>query len=124
MLDRLDYMRKGGRCSAVTALGANLLKLKPCIEVKDGRMSVGKKYRGTFEKCIRQYAEERLRGREDLQKDMVFITHTPTAENVVQAVREAVASSADFAETFETSAGCTISCHCGPSTLGVLFIRK
>ena len=124
LLDRLDYMRKGGRCSAVTALGANLLKLKPCIEVKDGRMSVGKKYRGTFEKCIRQYAEERLKGREDLQKDMVFITHTPTAENVVRAVKEAVAVSADFAETFETSAGCTISCHCGPSTLGVLFIRK
>ena len=124
LLDRLDYMRKGGRCSAVAALGANLLSLKPCIEVKDGKMAVGKKYRGSFEKCIRQYARERLAGRTDLQKDMVFITHTPTAENVLTAVREAVASSADFTETFETEAGCTISCHCGPSTLGILFIRK
>lgn len=62
LIERLDYMRKGGRCSAVAALGANLLHLKPCIEVRNGKMAVCKKYRGSFEKCIRQYVKERLDG--------------------------------------------------------------
>ena len=63
VLDRLDYMKKGGRCSAVTALGANLLKLHPCVEVIDGRMAVVKKYRGSIEKVVADYVRERLSGR-------------------------------------------------------------
>lgn len=124
VLDQLEYMRRGGRCSAVAALGANLLKLKPCIEVKDGKMGVCKKYRGSFEKCIRLYAEERLKGRADLCTDTIFVTHTPTAQSVIREVKKAVADCASFDETLETQAGCTIFCHCGPSTLGILFVRK
>ena len=75
LIERLDYMRKGGRCSAVAALGANLLHLKPCIEVRNGKMAVCKKYRGSFEKCIRQYVKERLDGREDIAPELAFITH-------------------------------------------------
>ncbi len=124
VLDRLDYMVKGGRCSAVAALGANLLKLKPYIEVADGKMRVGKKYRGNFEKCILEYVRDKLQGRDDLVLDRIFITHTPVQEGLVEKVRAAVENYAGFKEIIETEAGCTISCHCGPGTLGILFIRS
>lgn len=124
LIDRLDYMRKGGRCSTVAALGANLLKLKPCIEVREGKMSVCKKYRGSFEKCIRQYVKERLDGREDIATELVFITHAAADTNVVAAAKEETAQYGSFEEVEETRAGCTVSCHCGPDTLGILFVRK
>ena len=124
LIDRLDYMRKGGRCSTVAALGANLLKLKPCIEVCEGKMSVCKKYRGSFEKCIRQYVKERLDGREDIATELVFITHAAADTNVVAAAKEETAQYGSFEEVEETQAGCTVSCHCGPNTLGILFVRK
>jgi DegV family protein with EDD domain len=124
LLDRLDYMRKGGRCSAVVALGANLLHLKPCIEVVNGKMQVGKKYRGSFETCILNYVQDRLEGRKDVEYERIFITHTPVADGLVEAVREAISTYAPFTEIIETEAGCTVSCHCGPGTLGILFLRK
>lgn len=124
LIERLDYMRKGGRCSAVAALGANLLHLKPCIEVCEGKMGVCKKYRGSFEKCIRQYVKERLDGREDITEDLAFITHPACEQSVVDAAMEEAAAYGAFDEVVETHAGCTVSCHCGPSTLGILFVRK
>ena len=124
LIDRLDYMQKGGRCSTVAALGANLLKLKPCIEVREGKMSVCKKYRGSFEKCIRQYVKERLDGREDIATELVFITHAAADTNVVAAAKEETVQYGSFEEVEETQAGCTVSCHCGPNTLGILFVRK
>ncbi len=125
LLDRLDYMVKGGRCSAVAALGANLLKLKPCIEVAGGRMRVCKKYRGSYEHCIASYVQERIgQARTDLVRQRLFITHTPVTDSILQTVRETVDACPAFAEVCETQAGCTVSCHCGPGTLGVLFIRE
>ena len=124
VLDRLDYMVKGGRCSAVAALGASLLQLKPCIEVVDGKMGVCKKYRGSYEKALGNYVKDRLKDREDIDTERIFITHTETPQSVVDSVKEAVKEYKDFEITEETVAGCTVSCHCGPNTLGVLFIRK
>ena len=124
LLDRLDYMVKGGRCSSAAALGANLLNLKPCIEVKNGKMSVVKKYRGNYAKCLASYVKDRLFGREDLDQNTLFVTRTPVSDDCLQAVSEAVDAYADFEEIYWTEAGCTISCHCGPGTLGLLFIRK
>lgn len=124
LIERLDYMRKGGRCSAVAALGANLLNLKPCIEVREGKMGVCKKYRGSFEKCIRQYVKDRLDGRADIAPDLAFITHPACQKNVVDAAMEEAARYGSFDEVVETHAGCTVSCHCGPDTLGILFVRK
>ena len=124
LLDQLQYMVKGGRCSATAALGANLLNLKPCIEVKDGKMGVVKKYRGNYAKCLANYAKDRLEGREDLVGDLLFITHTPVSDPCMEAVRSAVATYGKFDEVLESEAGCTVSCHCGPGTLGVLFVRK
>lgn len=124
LLDRLDYMVKGGRCSAAAALGANLLNLKPCIEVKDGKMGVVKKYRGNYAKSLAMYVKDRIANREDITHETLFVTHTPVTEDCKKAVAEAVARSDSFENTYWTTAGSTISCHCGPGTLGVLFVRK
>lgn len=108
----------------MAALGANLLNLKPCIEVRDGKMQVVKKYRGPYAKCLANYVKDRLDGRPELRRDRLFITYTPVEPDCLAAVREAVDRYGHFREVFETSAGCTVSCHCGPGTLGVLFIRQ
>ena len=125
VINTLKYLHKGGRCSAVAALGANLLQLKPCIEVKNGRIDVGKKYRGSFEKCIMQYVDDRLKGREDLDLRRIFVTSTAdTDKKLLEAVVARVKELANFAEVLQTTAGGTISCHCGPNCLGLLFYRK
>ncbi len=125
LLDRLDYMVKGGRCSAAAALGANLLNLKPCIEVKDGKMGVVKKYRGSYAKCLANYVKDRLDNREDIVHDRLFLTYTLVTDECLSAVKNAISAyGSDFTEVYETQAGCTVSCHCGPGTLGVLFVRK
>ncbi len=124
LLSRLDYMVKGGRCSSVVALGANLLNLKPCIEVRNGKMSVVKKYRGNFEKCLPLYVKDRLADRDDLTGDILFVTKTPVSDESYAATLAAVKQYGKFKTVYETDAGCTVSCHCGPGTLGVLFVRK
>lgn len=127
LLDTLEFMKAGGRCSALTAFGASLLQLKPCIEVdnEDGsRMHVGKKYRGKMERCLIEYVHNKLEGRTDLDLRRVFITHSGSPESDIQAVRREVARIANFREIYITRANCTISTHCGPRTLGVLFMTK
>ena len=125
VLDQLKYMAKGGRCSSAAALGANLLNLKPCIEVRDGKMSVVKKYRGNYAKCLSNYVTDRLAGRDDIDKDLLFLTYTPVSDGDMDAVKTAISEhGSDFTSVVEATAGCTVSCHCGPGTLGVLLIRK
>ncbi len=124
LVDKLDYLVKGGRCSSAAALGANLLSLKPCIEVKDGKMVVGKKYRGNYAKCLASYVKERLADREDIDRNHLFVTQTVVSEESYQGVMDAVHTYGNFDHVYETTAGCTVSCHCGPGTLGVLFVRK
>ena len=124
VVDNLEYLAKGGRCSAVAAFGANLLQLKPCICVKNGAMGVGKKYRGKFEKVLPGYVADRLADKENIELDRVFITHAGCDPDVVANVAEVVKNTLPFKEIFVTRAGCTISSHCGANTLGVLFVRK
>lgn len=125
VLDQLKYMVKGGRCSGAAALGANLLNLKPCIEVRDGKMSVVKKYRGSFGKCLTAYVKDRLTARTDIEDELLFVTYTPVSSADIDAVHQAVTQSGiEFKKVQDASAGCTISCHCGPGTLGILFVRK
>lgn len=124
VVDKLDYLVKGGRCSSAAALGANLLNLKPCIEVKNGKMSVGKKYRGNYAKCLGNYVKERLEGRDDIDNGTLFITQTIVSDEAYAAVKATVTEYGQFESVYETTAGCTISCHCGPGTLGILFVRK
>lgn len=127
ILDTLEFMRAGGRCSSVAALGANLLKLKPCIAVDNasgGAMDVSKIYRGNLDKVLLQYAEERLDRYSKIRKDRAFITHSGISEERIKLVYDYVKSRNIFDNIYVTRASCTISSHCGPNTLGVLFMTE
>ena len=124
LLDRLDYMAKGGRCSAVAALGATMLHLHPCIEVSGGKMRVARKYRGSLKKSLVSYVQDRLQGAEDIALRRCFVTHTGVEPEISQEVQKTVAECLPFREILETRAGCTITCHCGNNCLGILYIRE
>ena len=124
VVDDLEFLHKGGRCSAVAAFGANLLQLKPCITVRGGKMGVGKKYRGKFAQVLAKYVAEQLGDASDIELDRIFVTHAGCDEEIYMSCVEQVKSIAPFKEVCITRAGCTISSHCGRNTLGVLFIRK
>lgn len=124
VIDTLEYLKKGGRCSALAALGANLLSLKPCIEVKDGKMGPAKKYRGNINKSLEMYVKDRLKNIENIDKKRIFVTSTFENENDVQAIVKLVKSYKYFDEVLVTKAGSVISCHCGPNCLGILYINK
>lgn len=124
VLDTLEFMWKGGRCSAVASLGANLLKLKPALEMKEGKLGVYKKYRGSIATVYRQYIKERLAGK-SICPGHVFITESGEIDEATIAELEAlVRELIPVKEIHHTSAGCTVSSHCGPKTLGVLFINE
>lgn len=125
VVDTLEYLRKGGRCSALAAMGANLLSLKPCIEVRDGAMGVGKKYRGKMEKCLLDYVRERLEGAQDVEESCVFLVDSGRLpEDLRQRVQQEILRYLPKATVHMTAAGGTICCHCGPGALGVIFSRK
>lgn len=126
IIDKLNFLRAGGRCSTLAMLGANLLNLKPCIEVDntDGSMTVGKKYRGNLKKVLAAYVEERLAQYDNIKKDRIFITHSGISKEIEQSIYELIKSKNYFNEIYVTRASCTISSHCGPNTLGILFITE
>ena len=124
VIDTLVYLARGGRCSAVAALVGGMLNIKPKIVVKDGAMGVDKKYRGPYKKVILQYAKDLEPQMLNAKKDRVFVTHTPCDDGIVESVVDYVKSLNYFDEVIVTEAGTTIGSHCGPNTLGVLFIEK
>ena len=124
VIDNLEFLRKGGRCSALAAFGANLLNLKPCIVVKNGSMGAAKKYRGRFEMVLKQYIADRIGDASDIETERIFVTHAGCDEKIVNACVEQVKEMGVFGEVLITRAGCTVSSHCGRNTLGVLFVRK
>ena len=124
VIDSLEFLHKGGRCSALAALGANLLQLKPCITVKDGKMGVSKKYRGKFAAVLPLYVADRMGDASDINIDKVFVTHAGCEPEIIELCVNKVKEIAPEANVMITRAGCTVSSHCGRNTLGVLFIRK
>ena len=124
VVDDLEFLHKGGRCSAVAAFGANLLQLKPCISVHGGKMGVGKKYRGKFATVLGKYVQDRLGDGSDVRPECVFVTHAGCDAPVVEACVAQVKGILPDANVYITRAGCTVSSHCGRNTLGVLFIHK
>ena len=118
-------MWKGGRCTGVAAFGANLLNLKPCIEMRDGKLEVCKKYRGNIEKVYHKYITERLSA-QPVDPNYIFITtsNQPSPELAQQLENTVRAAVPDVKEVLFTRTGCTVTSHCGPGTLGVLFLEK
>jgi len=123
IIESLEFLHKGGRCSTLAALGANLLSIKPCIEVQEGKMDVGKKYRGKFKQVLQKYVEEKLASG-DFDTTRIFVTHAGCDEEVVEMVCKQVKETGIFEELLLARAGCTISSHCGRNTLGILFVHK
>ena len=124
ILDTLEFLWKGGRCSGLSAMGANLLKLKPCIEVKERKMVVGKKYRGQLGNVHGEYIENCLKGRTDLDLSLIFITHSGIEQQYIDRAVAKVKQVQPFQEVIVTKAGCSVSSHCGPGTLGIIYMRK
>ena len=106
VLQTLEYLHKGGRCSSVAAFGANALKLRPEIQVIDGKMQVGRKYRGDMEKTILAYVHGRLDGRDDIDTDRIFVTHSGVPEDILDKVVDTVKALHPFREVLITRAGC------------------
>ena len=124
VVDTLVYLYRGGRCNAVSALIGGALALHPMIVVKDGKMDASRKYRGKIGKVIKNYAKDLEEALKNAIPDRVFITHSECDAKTVEEVRDYIASLGIFKEIIETRAGGVISSHCGPGTLGVLFIAK
>ena len=120
----VDYLRRGGRCSGLEALGARMLHIRPSIVVRDGKMHPGEKYRGRYEHYLKHYIQDILADDKTIDFRRAFITHSPSEEGLVRFAIDTVESYGLFREVIETMAGCTICTHCGPDTLGVLFMRK
>lgn len=123
VIDRLDYLYKGGRCNALQLLGANLLKLKPFINVEGGKMGVFKKYRGKWTETLKKYFDDLMEMHSGFDKDEVFITYTTAPQEIVDELSEKLKKEG-FKNINVTRAGCTVTSHCGENTLGVLFISN
>lgn len=124
VLQTLDYLHKGGRCSGLARFGANMLKLRPEIVMENGTLHVGKMYRGSMEKTILDYIRGRLENEKAVNCDRIFVTHSGVPEEIVEKAVALVKELRPFEEVVVTVAGSTISCHCGPACIGVLFFRK
>ena len=122
IVDTLVYLHRGGRCSGLAAMLGSVLKLHPRIVVKDGAMSSDRKYRGTLENVILTYTNDLEAALAKAKPDRVFITHSGCPDEIVEKVRKLLEETGHFREVLITHAGCVVSAHCGPGTLGVLFI--
>lgn len=123
VVKKLDYLHKGGRCSSVALLGANLLKIRPEIVLKDGKMGSAKKYMGKMEKVIEKYCKDVIAENQNPDKKYAFVTYTTSTNEMVNIAKSAL-QSAGFETIYETTAGATITSHCGENTLGILFLNK
>ncbi len=124
VVDTLVYLHRGGRCSGLAAMAGSTFKLHPCILVENAKMKPGKKYRGQLAKVVRDYAHDLEPEMKKAIRDRVFITHSGCDEQIVQETKAYLESLNIFEEILITRAGGVVSSHCGPGTLGVLFIRS
>ncbi|MGN0350027.1 MAG: DegV family protein [Roseburia sp.] len=126
VIDTYEFLKAGGRCSSIAAFSANLLNIKVSIEVDNtsGGMNVGKKYRGKQEKVLTQYVKDKLAQYPDIVRDKIFITHSGIDEKCIELVRKTIEEAMEFEHIYVTKASCTISSHCGPGTLGILFATE
>ena len=124
VIDTLRFLAMGGRCNSLLAFGANLLNIKPSIQVRDGKMGVDKKYRCSLERAVVRYVNDKLADKDTLDLRRIFITDSGVPEEIFESVRETILKNAPFAEILHTPAGCTVSSHCGPNCIGILFYRN
>ena len=124
VIEKLEYLQKGGRCSTAAMLGANLLKLRPEIVIRDGVMSVGKKYRGGFEKVLFTYLDDKLSHADEYEHDWIAVNHTIMDPDLLKRLLDYIDSKHIFSRIIEYPASAAISCHCGPNTFGSFCLKK
>lgn len=124
VVDSMEFLHKGGRCSGVQRLAATLLKIKPTLHLIDGKIEVGSKFSGKMEKNIAQYVDDTLRKHNTPDLTRIFITHTHASQNIIDIVINKIKEIADFKDIIVTTAGATITSHCGKGTIGILYINK
>lgn len=124
IVEDVNWLHKGGRCSALAAFGATALKLRPTLAVVNGKITVDKKVRGDMPIATLKYAQGLEEGIKNAQEDVVFITHSGVSEEIIASIKAYLEGLNIFKEILITRAGCVVSSHCGAGTLGVLFISK
>lgn len=122
VVERLDYLHKGGRCSSVALLGANILKIRPQIIVKDGKMTSHKKFRGPMPMVVSKYCKETLEEFNNPDKSVIFLTYSSATPEMIKAAHDVI-DGLGFKNVYETTAGGIVSSHCGENTLGILYIN-
>jgi len=123
IVEKLKFLYKGGRCSMLAMLGANLLRIKPGIQVKDGKLGVGKKYMGAYLSCMQKYIEDTLKTYNNPDNTRIMITYSTATPEMIDLAKKTVEKLGHFKEILPTQAGSVINSHCGQNTLGVLFIN-
>ena len=123
VVDKLNFLHKGGRCSSIQLLGANIFNIKPSIEVKDGKMGMAKKYRGPLIKVVENYVKDILTKYNTPDFTRCFITYSTISDEVLNLVKDTLTKNASFKEILVTQAGATVTSHCGGNTLGVLYLN-
>ena len=124
VVDTLEFLQKGGRCSTLAAVSAKLLKIHPSIYNKSGSLAVQKKYMGNMQRCLTQYVSDLAAEFKDNDDTRAFITHSPSDKELVDLVLEKTKELFHFKEIYETFAGSTVTSHCGENTIGLLFLNK
>lgn len=123
MVEKLDYLRKGGRCSALQRFGANLLKIRPSIVLIDGKLTTGKKYKGRFDMAVNEYISDALAQNPNIDKNFIYYGGTRMDKEIIESARKRF-EAAGFKQAVYFEVGITISCHCGPGTFGMAFTVK
>ncbi len=123
IVERLNYLYKGGRCSMLSMLGANLLGIKPCLQLKDGEIKVGKKYLGPTPNCLRKYIQDELKTYNNPDHTRIMVTYSTATPKMLEVAKLTLQEYGKFKEILFTQAGSVISSHCGENTLGILYLN-
>lgn len=124
VVDTLDFLRKGGRCSSLALVASKVFKIHPSIAMSDGALTVSKKYTGNMQRALTMYVHDLAAEYKNYDDSLVFITHSPADKELVDLVKSLVKAEFDFKEMIETEAGSTVTSHCGYNTIGVIFHTK
>lgn len=124
VVDKLDFLHKGGRCSSTAAVASKLLKIHPSIAMKDGALGVDKKYMGNLSRSCSQYVKDIADAYKNYDETRCFVTHSPSDPEIIELVKNCVKEHFRFNEVLESEAGSTVTSHCGYNTIGIIFYTK
>ena len=123
IVETLEYLHEGGRCSTLTYFGASAMQIKPSILIRDGKLTVGKKYMGSYRRCIRDYIDSTLLPLDEKERDILVVAHAIQEDSLVNFALEQIEARHYFQEIYKIKIGAAVACHGGPNVFGVFFIK-